>query len=64
MVCCGDWVWVWFWWLGMVLGVGSGVDDGRLVATAMMAFYFPSSQSGLGTIVGGLCLHPVEVGGG
>ena len=48
----------------MVLGVGSGVDDGWLVATVVMAFYFPSSQSGLGTIVGGLCLHPVEVGGG
>ena len=48
----------------MVLGVGSGVDDGRLVAAAVMAFYFPSSQSGFGTVVGGLCLHLVVVGGG
>ena len=48
----------------MVLGVGSGVDDGRLVAAAVMAFYFPSSQSGFGTIVGGLCLHSVVVDGG
>ena len=48
----------------MVLGVGFGVEDGRLVAAAVMAFYFPSSQFGFGTDVGGLCLHPMVVGGG
>ena len=48
----------------MVLGVGFNVDDGRLVAATVMAFYFLSSQSGFGTVVGGLCLYPVVVGGG
>ena len=48
----------------MVSGVGFNVDDGRLVAATVMAFYFPSSQSGFGTVVGGLCLHLVVVGGG
>ena len=48
----------------MVSGVGFNVDDGRLVAATVMAFYFPSSQSGFVTVVGGLCLYPVVVGGG
>ena len=48
----------------MVLGVGFNVDDGWLVAATVMAFYFPSSQSGFGTVVGGLCLYPMMVGGG
>ena len=48
----------------MVSGVGSGVDDGWLVAMAVMAFYFPSSQSGFGIVVASLCMHPVVVGGG